>query len=58
MKTVTIDITKNGSTVSIDMEGFQGTECTTKTRELISSIGILTDSNYKPEYYEHEAIHV
>lgn len=58
MKTVTIDVAKDGSTVTIDMEGFQGSECSTKTRELVSSLGQLTDSNFKPEYYEHEAVYV
>lgn len=50
MKLVTIDVAKDGSTVKIDLEGFSGTECAEKTREMISSLGIVTEQNFKPEY--------
>lgn len=54
MKTVTIDVAKDGSTVTIDMDGFQGTECSEKTRDMVSKLGFVKNQNFKPEYELHE----
>lgn len=58
MKTVTIDITNDGSKITIDMDGFQGIECAEKTRDLISKLGTVTDQNFKSEYELSEVHYV
>lgn len=54
MKKVIARINRDGSSVTIEAEGFKGTMCEGVIEKLAGSFGRVSDSERKPEYYEKE----
>ena len=54
MKEVIITISKDGSKVETDAQGFQGSSCGNAIEQLVGSLGNVTEMEKKVEYYEEE----
>jgi len=51
MKQIEIVVDKTGS-VKIEAKNFSGTSCADATRPFQNALGVATDNQFKPEYYE------
>ena len=52
MKQIEIKITKDGSKVELDAQGFQGTGCSDFIGPTIKALGHQESVKKKPEYYQ------
>lgn len=50
-KEIDFIINKDGSSVEVDMRGFQGPSCGTWMDALAKAIGTITSSKKKPEFH-------
>ena len=50
MRGLQIDIKKDG-TISIEALGYEGNECEQISSSFEEALGVVTEKEYKPEYY-------
>ena len=51
---IVITISKDGSKVQMDAQGFSGGECSVALHRLGEALGQVTTFDHKPEYYDKE----
>lgn len=52
MKEMTFKISPDGSKIETDIQGTTGSACEEITKKVTQSIGALSDSKKKPEYFQ------
>lgn len=55
-KKITFKVSKDGTTITSDAEGFQGGECLRKTEKFMEGLGSTKKQELKPEYYEEAGV--
>ena len=58
MNEITIKISRDGSKVEVDADGFTGQSCENYKEKIVESIGTLSDSGRKPEFYEQGGVNL
>jgi len=48
---ITVTVSKDGSDVVMDAEGFVGTGCSDFRKNIIAALGTISRDEKKPEYY-------
>lgn len=47
----TIKVSRDGSSIRVEAENFQGESCMSEIKKIIDSLGTVTDEGKKPEFY-------
>lgn len=53
-KEVKVTISKDGSKMEWDAEGFRGTSCRDFAKDILKAVGTVEEERKKPAYYEQE----
>lgn len=52
--TITVKVSADGAETSMEVNGVKGASCTDITKGLTDAIGMITDSEKTPEYYQED----
>lgn len=54
MKTIKIEIARDGSSTKIEVDGVAGASCEDVTKNLIEALGTISDSERTPDYFQSD----
>lgn len=54
MKTIKIEIARDGSSTTIEVDGIVGASCEDVTKDLIKALGTISASEKTPNYFQSD----